>query len=112
MKWLMLLLITGCTTTPAPDIRTPPAAMRSAAIVTPPSTITLAWSFPLGAETPDLVFNLYHAFALTDSPTHWPLLRVIPGTERSTQLAASAPQEFFALTASNQFGESGFATHE
>lgn len=82
-----------------------------AAIVNPPMprTITLSWSYPVECETPDLVFNLYHAFTLSDAPTRWPLLRVIPGSERSVTMNADKPMEFFALTASNQFGESGFA---
>lgn len=101
--------LAGCSTTSTAVRKLLPV---SAAIVNPPApkTITLTWSYPSALETPDLVFNLYHTYTLTDSPTHWPLLLVIPGTERSASLVADQPQEFFALTASNQFGESDFAT--
>jgi hypothetical protein len=100
----MLIFVVGCV------VPNKPAQATRAAIVNPPArTVTITWSYPLGLETPDLVFNLYHAFTLTAAPTHWPLLRVIPGWQRSATLNADHPQEFFALTASNQFGESTFA---
>ena len=72
-------------------------------------TIRISWSFPIEAQSPDLIFKLYHSTSLAVPVDQWPVLTNIPGTVRSAVIVADKVCEFFALTASNYLGESDFS---
>lgn len=75
-----------------------------------PTPVRLSWTFPTNRETPDMIFKVYHSFNLGVPVSQWGVLTNIPGSLRSLSLTAFYPAEWFTLTASNYFGESGYAT--
>lgn len=85
--------------------------VRTAAVVAPPvPTVTISWSFPTNQQTPDLKFRLRSSTNLTIKLSLWPVVTNIPGTNRAVKWPMLKQNEFFTLTASNSFGESGYAT--
>jgi hypothetical protein len=85
-------------------------SQMSAAVAIPPlKRVRISWGFPSEYESPDLVFKLYHSTKLTTPLPQWEVLTNVPGNLRSTVVFADKACEFFALSASNYLGESGFA---
>lgn len=103
-------LVAATTSTHAQSLQSPKGAEVFQAIVLPPKTVQIAWSYPANSETPDLVFKVYHSTDLGVPLSQWELLTNIPGSLRSATLPANEVREFFVMTASNYLGESNFNT--
>ena len=81
-----------------------------AAIVPPTPKITLAWSYPAEEMGTHLIFKIYHTTNIASGMAKWEVLTNVIGTNLSASLPLKDGPHFFALTASNAVGESGFAT--
>lgn len=82
------------------------AADVPAPLVVQPRTVTVSWDYPVGTDI--LGFHLYSSTECKQLP--WPLYTTIEPELREVKLTNDAPQRFFALTAFNAAGESGYAT--
>lgn len=71
--------------------------------------ITLMWDYETNQVSPELVFKLYSSTNMTVPLTNWTVLAVVPGTNRSVTLPVEPGVRFYALTASNWWGESDFS---
>ena len=118
---LCLMALLGCATEPPlPPVpkraarRLRPAATMElvqnagAALVLPlPPTITITWDYPATyLPVGDFSFRLYHTFDLALPLPAWPLLTNLPASARRITLPAVQPNEFFALSAKDDNGES------
>lgn len=73
---------------------------------TPPSgRITLAWDYPTNELGMDLTFRVYRSGDLRN----WTLLTNVVGTNATVAVQVQPGQHFFAMTASNFWGESDFS---
>lgn len=103
---LVLFALSMC----AEASRSPKHSEQLNASGTPMVTVTISWSFPTNQQTPDLKFRLRSSTNLTIKLSLWPVVTNIPGTNRAVKWPMLKQNEFFTLTASNSFGESGYAT--
>lgn len=85
-------------------------SVATAVIVPPTPTVTLSWDYPADQLGTNLTFKVYHSTDITEPMENWTVLTNVPGTNLSTKIPLGPGAHFFALTASNAAGESGFAT--
>lgn len=78
-------------------------------VPTGPTPITLAWNYPTNELSTNLTFRLYHSTNITVPLTNWTVITNIAGTNTSVSLPVLPGAHFFALTASNFWGESDFS---
>lgn len=73
---------------------------------------TLVWDYQTNVDTSiGWSFRLYSSTNLTTPMTNWTLIQTIPGNLRTTTIPINVldGQRFFALTASNWWGETDFS---
>ena len=76
----------------------------------PPSgKVTLAWDYPTNELTTNLVFKLYHSTNIVAPLGTWTVLTNVVGTNLSVSVVVTPGVNFFAMTASNLWGESDFS---
>ncbi len=73
-------------------------------------TLLLIWFYNVSEETVDMVFNVRATTDLSLPMADWPVIASVDRTNRAWFIAPGMEQQFFTLTASNQFGESDFGT--
>ena len=80
--------------------------------------VVLAWDYPDNATNvfgsqmwfdPLMAFNLYVHTNVSTPLTNWMLLTNVPGIMRTAKIQIAPGSYFFALTASNWWGESDFS---
>lgn len=77
--------------------------------ITPPvpsAEVKLSWDFP--PDKTNAVFRVYHSTNLTIPKTNWAVLQTT--TNKVAVLRVPVGVNFFAITASNFWGETGFST--
>lgn len=82
-------------------------ASASAAVFT---NVTLAWEYPTNELSTNISFNLYYSTNILQPLTNWVILTNVSGLKTNVIVPIKPGVHFYALTASNDFGESDFTT--
>lgn len=79
----------------------PPGVLRT--------NVMLVWNYPADQLSTNLTFKVYQSPDLAAPMTNWAVLTNVAGTNTSVVVALNPQVMFFAVTASNLWGESPFS---
>lgn len=71
------------------------------------ATVTFFWDYPTNELGADLTFKIYAHTNITVPGSNWPVVLQIVGTQTTAIVTMTPGRQFFYVTASNMWGESG-----